>query len=133
MGGSVQRRVINAGLRRVLTSYTGSGRGYTAAASTVPAAALIDTRMLLHGLLAPGRQTEQELQAAHALIDLAKVCFSNKTVLSDFTMLLSSSLLTLHSFDSLYWILTRVADPVQAAWITHDRTRAETVNVDFYY
>ncbi len=30
----------------------------TAAANTVPAAALIDTRMLLHGLLAPGQQTE---------------------------------------------------------------------------
>ncbi len=42
------------------------------------------------------------------------------------------SLLSLHSFYSLSWLLTRVAEPVQAAWITHDRLPVERVNVEFY-
>jgi hypothetical protein len=87
------------------------------------------TRVLLHGLLGPGQLTEAELQAVESMVELARAGLSNKAALSDFTVALSQSLGSLHYFDSLSWLLTRVAEPVQAAWVAHDRLRTERTNV----
>ncbi len=66
------------------------------------------------------------------LIDQAVYGCPMKTLLSAFTGTLTTSLTSLHLFDSLYWVLTKVAEPVQTAWVTHDRGHADKINKDFY-
>jgi hypothetical protein len=57
-------------------------------------------RVLLNGLLGPGQQTEEELQAIQSMTELARDGFNNTAALSDL-LRPSRSLLSLHSFDSI--------------------------------
>jgi hypothetical protein len=66
------------------------------------------------------------------MIGVAGDGFTGKAALATFTGQLTESLQALHSFDSLAAVLTRVCEPVQAAWITHDRLREEQANIDFF-
>ncbi len=63
-------------------------------------------RVLQHGLLAPDQQTEAELQAISAMIELASDGFIGKAAIATFTVQLTESLQSLHSFDSLALVLT---------------------------
>jgi uncharacterized membrane protein YgcG len=58
--------------------------------------------------------------------------FTGQAGLAAFTRQLIASLQSLHSFDSLALLLTKVCEPVQTAWITHDRNREDTVNIEFF-
>jgi hypothetical protein len=91
-----------------------------------------DKRSLLHGLLAPNQQSETELRAVAALIEEAVAGFIGQAALATFTRQLSLSLQSLHSFDSLAIVLTKVCEPAQSAWITHDRNREDPADIEFF-
>ena len=91
-----------------------------------------DARPRLHGLLAPNQQNEVELGALAAMIDKSVEGFTGQAGLAAFTRQLTVSLQSLHSFDSLALVLTKVCEPVQTAWKTHDRNREDPVNVEFF-
>ncbi len=91
-----------------------------------------DARPRLHGLLAPNQQNEVELGALAAMIDKSVEGFTGQAGLAAFTRQLTVSLQSLHSFDSLALVLTKVCEPVQTAWVTHDRNREDPVNVEFF-
>ncbi len=91
-----------------------------------------EPQLFLHGLLAPGQQSEHDIRVVEDLAITAHDDFSNKSVLNAFTLLLNVILLNVHSLDTRSWLLTLVADTVQEAWIGHDRSRVEPVNIPFY-
>ena len=101
-------------------------------ATVVAATDSEDARPRLHGLLAPNQQDEVELGALAAMIETSVEGFTGQTGLAAFTRQLITSLQSLHSFDSLALLLTKVCEPVQTAWITHDRNREDTVNIEFF-
>ena len=67
-----------------------------------------DARPKLHGLLAPNQQNEVELGALAAMIDTSVEGFTGQAGLAAFTRQLTVSLQSLHSFDSLALVLTKV-------------------------
>ena len=91
-----------------------------------------DERPRLHGLLAPNQQTEAELKTVAAMVDTGMEGFTGPAGLAAFTRQLTASLQSLHSFESLAVLLTKVCEPVQTAWITHDRNREDPANVEFF-
>jgi hypothetical protein len=66
------------------------------------------------------------------MIETSVEGFTGQAGLAAFTRQLITSLQSLHSFDSLALVLTKVCEPVQTAWITHDRNREDTVNIEFF-
>ncbi len=91
-----------------------------------------DARTRLHGLLAPNQQDAAELVALATMIDTSVEGFTGQAGLAAFTRHLIASLQSLHSFDSLALVLTKVCEPVQTAWITHDRNREDPGNIEFF-
>jgi hypothetical protein len=87
---------------------------------------------MLHGLLAPNQQSETELRDLAAMLEKAVEGFIGQASLAAFTRELSVNLQALHSFDTLALVLTKVCEPVQTAWITHDRNREDPANIEFY-
>ena len=68
----------------------------------------------MHGLLAPGQQTEVELQMIGATIESVGNGFIGKATIATFKAQLTESLQSLDSFDSLALVFTRLCEPVQA-------------------
>ena len=66
------------------------------------------------------------------MVDTDMEGFTGQAGLAAFTRQLTASLQSLHSFESLAVLLTKVCEPVQTAWITHDRNREDPANVEFF-